>query len=169
MGHTCCISSALQLVQSHLHACAYISVLFSDLKENKKTERASQTSSNPCPFQHWHMPNGAFSELIVCYQQMPCNHTHSLYGDAVTAQKVHVTPPSWAHKNRSCCSCRKLRLLSNKCTFRADRRLSRCSPVSVYKCLSYVYCVKHHVDEWCQNLVVNLKHCGVASMFVVLL
>lgn len=91
MRHTRCILSVLQLVQSHLHGCAYISVLFSDFKENKKTKRASQTSLNLCLFKHLHMPSGAFSEPIVCYQQMPCNHTHSLHGDPETGPKVHMS------------------------------------------------------------------------------
>lgn len=131
--------SVLQLVQSHLHACAYISVLFSDFKENKKTKRArrpqthAHSNTDTCPV----VP---FSELIVCYQQMPCSHTHSLHGDAVTAQKFTGHASQLGAQTRSCCSCRKLRLLSNKYTFRAGRRLSRCSPVSVCKCL-FVICL----------------------------
>lgn len=59
-------------------------------------------------------------------------------------------------------SWRTLSRFSNKRTFRAERRLARRGPITVYE-MSSVY-----PDAQCQNVVVNLKQRGVASVFVVL-
>lgn len=59
-------------------------------------------------------------------------------------------------------SWRTLSRFSNKRTFRAERCLARRGPVTVYE-MSSVY-----PDAQCQNVVVNLKQRGVASVFVVL-
>lgn len=154
-GHAC-----LQLVQSHFRTCAYIFVLFSDHKENKKTRKSQKSSKLPTLTS----PAG---RLLPRDAQWP----HSQSPRRCFEFKGHAFQlDTWMS---FCCGCRKSRPLSQNCTFRADCRLSRCSPVYCV-CLCekslLVQCLPSitYVDERCQNVVVNLKHSAVASMFVVL-
>lgn len=147
------------------HLCIYLCIIFLTLKKIQTKKSQPEVLK---PRQHRNTLGWT-----------PSNHIHSLRVDVVTSQKFSVQRSRLPVGGgiRFSCGCRKSRPLSNNCTFRADRRLSRCSPVTVclcekkkFDCLLVQCFVKHHfyVDEWCQNFVVNLKHFAEASVFVVL-
>lgn len=118
--------------------CIYL--LFSDFKEKTKKKKPAR-----CPQTHAHSntdtcPVVPLASPLSVTQQTPCD-----------CSKVHTACLPVGRIKQILLQLQKVQAaFLNKCTFRADCCLSRCSPVSVcIECLSYVYCVKHHVDEGC--------------------
>lgn len=166
-GHTCCISSVLQLVQSHLHACAYISVLFSDCKENKKTKRASR------PQTHAHSNNDT-CPVVPLASPLSVTNRRPVTILAVSMEtpwppkSSQVTPPRWAHKTDPAVvaeswGCFQISVHSEQTVVCQDAVLLVCVNV----CHTFTVSSIAWMND-VKDFVVNLKHCGVASMFVVL-
>ena len=154
----CCSKS------NHIYTLVHISLYyFLTSKENKETnKRASQTSSNP-PM--------STSSTDTC---PPVPLASPLSVTSRSPKSSHVMPPSWAHKTDPAVvaeswGCFQISVHSEQTDVCQDAVLLVCVCVCVCVCES-VSCHMFTVSSimWMNGgkmFVVNLKHCGVASMF----